>query len=84
MSENNGFHGGYVLAAFIGGAATGAVIALLTAPQSGAKTRADIRNRAQMGLDEASRVPRALSGAAGAARDAFNDSLSSVKDHMNA
>lgn len=81
MSENTGFSGGQVLFAFLGGAAAGAVVALLTAPQSGAKTRADIRNRAKLTYDEASRMPKALAGAVGAAREAFNESLAANSDH---
>lgn len=84
MSENTGFSGGQVLFAFLGGAAAGAVVALLTAPQSGAKTRADIRNRARLTYDEASRMPKALAGAVGAARDAFNESLATSADHDGA
>jgi gas vesicle protein len=76
MSDSNGFSGGQVMLAFVGGAVAGAVVALLTAPQSGAKTRADIRHRAVNTYDEAARMPRALQGAVVAAKDAFDEHLS--------
>jgi len=78
MSDSSGFSGGQILAAFIGGAVAGGAIALLTAPQSGAKTRADIRHRVVASYDEAGRVPKALQVAMGAAREAFNDSLTAT------
>ena len=84
MSENNGFSGAQLLFAFLGGAAAGGVVALLTAPQSGAKTRADIRNRARATYDDASRMPKTLAGAVGAAREAFNGSFARSNDHDGA
>lgn len=81
MNENYGFTGGQIALAFAGGAAAGAVIALLTAPQSGAKTRADLRDRALASTDSLARLPRAVQGAVGAATDAFSDTLAKVVDH---
>ena len=75
MNENPGFSGGQVLMAFLGGAAAGAVVALLTAPQSGAQTRSQIRQRALATRDTAANFPKALQGAVEAAREAFNESL---------
>jgi gas vesicle protein len=75
MNENQGFSGNQLLLAFAGGAAIGAVVALLTAPQSGAKTREVIRERAHRTADNAARLPRALQGAVGAASDAFTEAL---------
>jgi gas vesicle protein len=37
--NDSGFSGGHLLAAFLVGAATGAVVALLTTPTSGAENR---------------------------------------------
>jgi gas vesicle protein len=76
MNETSGFSGGQIMLAFVGGAMAGAVVALLTAPQSGAQTRADIKRRAVSTYDDAARMPRALQGAVVAAKDAFNDHLS--------
>ncbi len=81
MSENNGFSAGHVVMAFAGGAALGAAVALLTAPQSGAKTREMIRDRALSSAENATRLPRALQGAVGAASDAFSDALAKGVDH---
>ncbi len=76
MSDKSGFNGGQILFAFLGGAAAGAVVALLTAKQSGAKTRAEIRHRARVSYNDAARLPKSMRGALGAARDAFNESIS--------
>lgn len=82
MNDNTGFSGGQILMAFLGGAAAGAVVALLTAPQSGAKTREQLRDRALASADSATRFPKAIQGAVGAARDAFGESLAkSVHDN---
>lgn len=75
MSETTGFNGGQVLMAFLGGAVAGATIALLTAPQSGAKTRAQLRDGVMASADSAARLPHALQGAVVAAQDAFSESL---------
>lgn len=83
MNENNGFTGGQIALAFAGGAAAGAIIALLTAPQSGAKTRADIRDRALASTESMTRLPRAVQGAVGAASDAFTESLAKAVDHRS-
>ena len=83
MNENTGFSGMQILMAFAGGAAAGAVVALLTAPQSGAKTRAQLRDAAASTGDHATRFPKALQGAMGAARDAFSDSLAKNADHQS-
>jgi gas vesicle protein len=80
MNENPGFSGGQMLLAFLGGAAAGAAVALLTAPQSGAKTRALIRDKALAAGDTATAMPKALQGAVAAARDAFAESLARSVD----
>ena len=82
MHENTGFSGSQVLLAFVGGAAAGAVVALLTAPQSGAKTRAMLRDRAIQSGESAARFPTALQGAIGAASDAFGNSLTKGLDNQ--
>lgn len=82
MNDNNGYSGGQVVMALLGGAALGAAVALLTAPQSGAKTREMIRDRAIAAGDGVTRIPKALHGAVGAASDAFSESLNkSVTNH---
>ena len=80
MDEKTGFSGGQMALAFLGGAAAGAVVALLTAPQSGAKSREQIRDRVMASRDRVAQVPDALQGALAAARDAFNESLSKSLD----
>ena len=61
--------------AFLLGAAAGATVALLTAPQSGRETRERIKDLARDAAGEAKRVPSTLSDAYGragrAAREAF-------------
>ena len=46
-----GFSGGQLFLAMLGGAAAGAAIAYLTAPQAGAKTRAQISDALRDGRD---------------------------------
>ena len=76
MNERNGYSGGYVLLAFLGGAAAGAAAGLLLAPRSGAETRRAIADRTRSGADKARRLPGAVRSAAGAAREAFSDEIS--------
>lgn len=64
-----------LIIAFLGGAATGAVIAILTAPRSGAETRKRIRDLLYHSADEASRLPHALREATTAAAHAFGEAL---------
>ncbi len=66
MSEK-GFGGMHLMVAFVGGAAVGAVVALLTAPRTGAETRARIK--------DLGKVPHALREAGDAAKSAFSDAL---------
>ena len=74
--SDSGYTGGQLALAFLAGAAAGAAVALLVAPQSGAETRAQIRRMAATSRDKAARLPEALKGAVGAAQEAFNDALS--------
>ena len=75
MNENTGFSMGQMMMALLGGAAAGAAVALLTAPQSGAKTRQMLRDRAMASGESATRFPKAIQGAVAAGRDAFAESL---------
>jgi gas vesicle protein len=68
---HEGFGGGTVLLALLGGAVVGATVALLTAPRSGAETRARLRHLASCPGTLISRVPEAVSDAAGAFSDAL-------------
>jgi YtxH-like protein len=65
---------GYILA-FLAGAVSGAVVALLTAPRSGSETRARLKHIARGAAGRAVRVPPVLNDAytraAEAARRAF-------------
>ncbi len=70
MSEAR-YTGGQMALAFVAGAAVGAVVGILTAPQSGADTRAQLRRAALRGRERATSLPKAFD----AARHAFSDSL---------
>lgn len=73
--SDGGFSGSQLALAFLAGAAAGAAVALLTAPRTGAETRDQIRHFAARNRDRATSMPKALKGAALAARDAFNVAL---------
>ena len=68
-----------ILVSFVVGAAVGAVVAYLTAPQSGREVRAKIRDMASDAGAALKRVPKAMSDAAGrsarAAKDSFQTSM---------
>ena len=79
MSEGNGYSGVQVVLAFLAGAATGAAVALLTAPQSGSETRGTIHAWSREAGGKAARLPEALRHAyreaSRAAGKAFNEAL---------
>jgi gas vesicle protein len=79
MATENNWGGGSVFTAFIVGAACGAVAALLTAPQTGAETREQVREFTRMAGRKARNVPFELQGAwrraVDAARNAFDEAL---------
>ena len=79
MSEHNGYSGAQVLLAFLAGAATGAGVALLTAPQSGSETRGTLQAWTRETGGKAARLPAALRDAfreaSRAAEKAFNEAL---------
>jgi gas vesicle protein len=59
MSDNS-YGGGHLLAAFLAGAAAGAVTALLLAPKSGAETREAIKGYVKEGADKVSEKVKAV------------------------
>lgn len=80
------YHTGHIVVAFLGGAAAGAAVTALTAPQSGPRTRRQIagtfdRNRRQIAgtfernRERANRLPGAVEHASEAAREAFTEAL---------
>lgn len=79
MSENCRYSGAHILIAFVAGAAAGAVVALLTAPQSGRETREKVQAWAVDLKDKACKVPdatrEALGRATAAAKSAFAEAL---------
>jgi gas vesicle protein len=72
--------GGPGIGTFLLGAAIGAGLALLFAPQSGAQTRADIKRRARQAKDNATRV----AGDVGErVTDTFNDARRRVEEQID-
>jgi gas vesicle protein len=67
---NNGYSGSQLLIAFLAGAAAGAAVALLTAPQSGKETREKVKRWAHDLEDKAAHLPAELKQAYGRATDA--------------
>ncbi len=78
--EPRGYRGGHVLAALVVGALAGAVVACLTAPQSGRRTREQIKEAARRAgrrlRDAPDRARGAWQEAADAAREAFENAMS--------
>ena len=77
MNEKCGYTGGQVFLAFLGGAAAGAAVALLTAPRSGSETRQLLGNAVGKGKGAAKRIPEASRLAAEAANEAFAEGMKS-------
>jgi gas vesicle protein len=77
--SDNGYAGTTLLLAFVAGAASGAVVALLVAPKSGRETREDIRQLGSKVARTALQVPSAMraayDSASCAAVEAFNENL---------
>ncbi len=77
--NNNGSASSTVLFAFLAGAASGAVVALLLAPKSGRETRDDLRRFSSGVARKAGQVPGAMraayDSASAAAMQAFNENL---------
>jgi len=75
MNDSRGSSTTGLVLAFLAGAVSGAVVALLTAPRSGRETRDRIKDLARDAAGKTVRVPPALNGAysraAEAARRAF-------------
>lgn len=83
MSDASRTSGTSLILAFLAGAATGALVALLTAPRPGRETRDRVRALAEDVVDRSARVPSALNQAyaraAKAARQAFVESLDAAR-----
>lgn len=75
MANDNAYGGGHLVAAFLGGAAAGAAVALLTAPRSGRESRDRMRSYVEHRRDDATRLPSAVRAAGDAAREAFTDAM---------
>ena len=63
MSETVRTNTGGLVLSFLAGAATGAAVALLTAPQSGRDTRRKLKKITEDLADQAARVPPAIQAA---------------------
>lgn len=78
---NEGSTGSTILLAFLGGAAVGAAVALLTAPHSGAETRGIIKSAARKRQQQLKSLPPAVKdayiAASTAAREAFEEAYES-------
>lgn len=72
---NREFNTGHIVVAFLGGAAAGAAVTALTAPQSGPRTRRQIAGTFDRNRERANRLPGAMEHASEAAREAFTDAL---------
>lgn len=83
-NDNGRYSGAHILIAFIAGAAAGAVVALLTAPQSGKETRDKVRGWAEDMGEKAAHVPGTVQDAFGrateAAKRAFSKKLEETAD----
>jgi gas vesicle protein len=78
-TEGGGYRGAHILAAFLIGAATGAVIAYLTAPESGGRGRERLKDAARTAgraaREAPARVRDSLTRAVEAARSVLEDAL---------
>lgn len=76
--------GGQVFLAFLGGAAVGALVGLLTAPSSGEELRERVVTTARRRRNEIARIPTAVRAAyteaAEAARNAFIEAYNAQTD----
>ncbi len=78
MSDSN-FNSAHMMLAFLGGAVTGAAVAYLTAPRSGAEARQWLTDSLALRKEEIAKLPprlrAAYNAAADAARTAYGRSL---------
>jgi len=83
MSDNGRYGGAHLLIAFVAGAAAGVAVALLTAPQTGRETRAQVRGWAEDLGTKTARIPGAVKTAYGraaeAAKSAFTGALADAR-----
>jgi gas vesicle protein len=70
-----GFTGGQVLLALLGGVAAGAAIMYLNAPRSGAQSRSRLQNAVDTARGRVTTAPHALREAAQAAQKVFAEKL---------
>jgi gas vesicle protein len=75
MSDRREYGSSHILLAFLGGAAAGAAVALLTAPRSGRETREQISDYLEAGKEKTRQLPGAVKAAGGAAREAFTEAM---------
>ncbi len=77
MNEKNSHLGG-MITAFLGGAAVGAAVALLTSPRSGRENRLAVKGYAQNQTHTAAKLPAAVQAASSAAKEAFTESMHQI------
>jgi gas vesicle protein len=73
MERSSGLGLGSIFLAFLTGAAAGAAVALLNAPEDGEAMRRRLRGLAMNSKDKVARLPAAIKNAGGVAKDAFSE-----------
>lgn len=79
MREQKGFTGAQIALAFLGGAAAGAAVAVLTAPKSGRETREQLNGYLRRGKHKTEFLPEAMRSATHAAREAFDGAMAEAE-----
>ncbi len=79
MNKRQGYSGGSLILAFLGGAVAGAAAALLTTPKSGRETRELLTDAAQRNAERTKHLPEAVKVASTAAREAFSEVMHEAK-----
>ena len=78
LVQRDGFGGGQLALALLGGAVAGVLGALLLAPRSGAETREKLRELAERAKTRMAHLPKAITDAGLAAKEAFVDEAQKV------
>lgn len=82
MRESHGYSGAQLAMAFLGGAAAGAAVAMLTTPKTGQETREQIGSYVRRGKQKTERLPDVVKTASNAAREAFDSAMEKAEMDM--